>query len=56
MTTDPQNDQEGGVAAVLRIVSDWAVESNDSGGLDADDLVWRLSEAGYTLPDEGDDA
>jgi hypothetical protein len=37
---------------VLRIVSDWVRESNDSGGIDADDLTWRLAQAGYPLPDD----
>lgn len=37
---------------VLRIVSGWVCESNDSGGIDADDLTWRLAQAGYPLPDE----
>ncbi|MEU0818892.1 hypothetical protein [Streptomyces mirabilis] len=36
----------------LRIVSDWVIESNDSGGIDADDLTWRLAQAGYPLPDD----
>ncbi|MFF9894930.1 hypothetical protein [Streptomyces longispororuber] len=38
--------------AVLRIVSDWVIESNDCGGIDAGDLTWRLQQAGYELPDE----
>lgn len=36
---------------ILRIVSNWVCESNDSGGIDADDLTWRLQQAGYELPD-----
>ncbi|MEU0783478.1 hypothetical protein ABZ341_18130 [Streptomyces sp. NPDC006173] len=36
--------------AVLRIVSDWCVESNENGGIDAGDLAWRLEEAGHPLP------
>lgn len=39
---------------VLRIVSDWVTEANNVGGIDADDLTWRLEEAGYALP-EGDE-
>ncbi|MGW3196267.1 hypothetical protein ACWDBD_17110 [Streptomyces sp. NPDC001118] len=35
---------------VLRIVSDWVIESNDTGGIDAGDLTWRLEQAGYQLP------
>lgn len=35
----------------LTVVRDWVVESNDSGGLDADDLTWRLHEAGFELPE-----
>lgn len=40
----------GGVDEVLRIVRDWVVESNDVGGVDADDLVFLLGQAGYPLP------
>ena len=36
---------------VLRIVSDWCVEANEVGGIDADDLAWRLEQAGHHLPD-----
>jgi hypothetical protein len=36
---------------VLRIVSDWCVEANENGGVDAGDLAWRLKQAGYPLPD-----
>ena len=45
-------------AEVLRIVSAWCVEANDTGGIDAGDLAWRLEQAGYPLPDveDGDDA
>ena len=39
---------------ILMIVGAWAEESNDIGGLDADDLMWRLEEAGYTVPDTDD--
>ncbi len=38
---------------VLRIVSAWVCESNNSGGIDADDLTWRLEQAGHQLPEEG---
>lgn len=34
----------------LGIVSGWVCESNDSGGIDADDLTWRLEQAGFPLP------
>ncbi|MGW3308155.1 hypothetical protein ACWDG9_16395 [Streptomyces sp. NPDC001073] len=34
----------------LRIVSEWCIESNDCGGIDAGDLAWRLEQAGYRLP------
>ncbi|WP_028814451.1 hypothetical protein [Streptomyces flavidovirens] len=36
---------------VLRIVLDYVIESNDVGGLDANDLVDRLEQAGYPLPE-----
>lgn len=36
---------------VLRIVSDWCVEANEIGGIDAGDLAWRLEQAGYPLPE-----
>lgn len=39
---------------ILRIVSDWCIEANNIGGIDAGDLAWWLEEAGYPLPD-GDD-
>jgi hypothetical protein len=35
----------------MRIVLDYVVECNDSGGLDCNDLVSRLEDAGYHLPD-----
>lgn len=35
---------------VLRIVSDWCVEANESGGVDAGDLAFRLTRSGYQLP------
>lgn len=41
--------------AVLRIVSDWCIEANEVGGVDAGDLAWRLEEAGFPLPDEDGD-
>ncbi|MEC4016061.1 hypothetical protein [Streptomyces sp. H27-D2] len=43
---------EQATADVLRIVTDWVVEANDIGGIDADDLVFRLEQAGHPLPDE----
>ncbi|MCU1612558.1 MAG: hypothetical protein JWO98_98 [Frankiales bacterium] len=42
-------------AAVLRIVSDTVIEANDSGGIDLNDLVTRLEQAGYPLPDDDAD-
>lgn len=39
-------------AEVLRIVSDWCVEANECGGMDAGDLAFRLRQAGYELPDD----
>ncbi|MFD3815189.1 hypothetical protein ACFWRZ_08985 [Streptomyces rubiginosohelvolus] len=38
-------------APVLRIVAEFVTESNDTGGLDANDLVERLTAAGYALPE-----
>lgn len=37
--------------AVLRIVSDWCVEANEVGGIDAGDLAFRLEQAGHPLPE-----
>ena len=37
---------------VLSIVGAWVAESNDTGGIDADDLSFRLQQAGHELPDE----
>ncbi len=39
-------------ADALRIVSEWCVEANEVGGVDAGDLAWRLQEAGHVLPGE----
>ncbi|MFF0754474.1 hypothetical protein [Streptomyces sp. NPDC004267] len=36
---------------LLRIVAEYVTESNDIGGLDANDLVSRLESAGFTLPE-----
>lgn len=36
----------------LRIVNDWCIEANEVGGVDAGDLVFRLEQAGYPLPDD----
>lgn len=38
-------------AVILRIVAEYVIESNDFGGLDANDLVTRLESAGFTLPE-----
>lgn len=46
------NDQTDPLAAVLRIVSDWCIEANEVGGVDAGDLAYRLETAGYPLPDD----
>lgn len=35
-----------------KIVWDWIAESNDVGGVDADDLGWRMEQAGCCPPDE----
>lgn len=43
-------------AAILRIVSDWCIEANEVGGVDAGDLAYRLESAGYPLPDDDEDA
>lgn len=37
---------------VLRIVSDWCIEANENGGVDAGDLAWRLEQAGHPLPED----
>lgn len=48
---------EAALADVLRLVSEVTVEANDIGGVDINDLVTRLADAGHPLPDdEGDDA
>lgn len=49
------DDQSDPVAAILRIVSDWCIEANDVGGVDAGDLAFRLLEAGFPLPDDEED-
>ncbi|MFF4188170.1 hypothetical protein ACFYZ9_33745 [Streptomyces sp. NPDC001691] len=38
-------------AAILRIVAEYVTESNELGGLDANDLTARLEAAGFTLPE-----
>lgn len=43
------------IADVLRIVSEVTAEANDFGGLDLNDLVTRLGDAGYSLPEEETD-
>lgn len=37
---------------ILRIVSGWCIEANENGGVDAGDLAFRLTDAGYELPDD----
>ncbi|WP_433699081.1 hypothetical protein [Nocardiopsis sp. CA-288880] len=36
--------------AILAVVAEWCRESWEVGGINAGDLAWRLSEAGYPLP------
>lgn len=36
---------------LLAIVADWVHEYYDTGGIGPDDLEWRLTQAGYTLPE-----
>ncbi|MEU8839978.1 hypothetical protein AB0D97_12725 [Streptomyces roseus] len=38
------------VTPVMRIVTDYVIESNDIGGIDCNDLADRLRTAGYHLP------
>lgn len=40
------------LAEVLRIVRAHVIESNDTGGIDCNDLVSSLESAGYPLPDD----
>jgi hypothetical protein len=40
---------------VMKIVSDWCIEYNNSGGIDAGDLAWRLEEAGHLFADDDDE-
>ncbi|WP_392750608.1 hypothetical protein [Streptomyces sp. LN590] len=42
---------EAALATVMRIVDEYVVESNDVGGIDANDLVDRLADAGFALPE-----
>jgi hypothetical protein len=42
---------EARLEQALRIVSEYCVESNDVGGIDATDLAFRFEQAGYKLPD-----
>lgn len=44
-------DHRDQVAEILSIINDYVIESNDTGGLDCNNLVNRLEQAGYTLPD-----
>ncbi|MFC8945943.1 hypothetical protein [Streptomyces rochei] len=39
------------LAEVLRIVAETVTEANDVGGVDINDLVTRLAQAGHQLPD-----
>ncbi|WP_330173028.1 hypothetical protein OG875_05115 [Streptomyces sp. NBC_01498] len=47
---------EADLDTMLRIITEYVVESNDIGGLDANDLVSRLGSAGFPLPDEDGEA
>jgi uncharacterized protein YigA (DUF484 family) len=40
------------IMKIMEIVCDYVVESNDVGGIDANDLASRLEAAGFDLPDE----
>lgn len=42
------------LAPLIAIIDDFVIESNNVGGLDCNDLVSRMNEAGYYLP-EGDE-
>jgi hypothetical protein len=41
-------------AVILRVVAEYVTEANNSGGIDANDLVSRLEKAGFTLPEHPD--
>lgn len=41
---------ENALATVMSIVTEYVIESNDVDGIDANDLVDRLAEAGFPLP------
>lgn len=43
---------ESALASVMRIVTEYVIESNDVGGIDANDLVNRLADAGFPLPED----
>lgn len=45
-------DAAADLADVLRIVTETVTEANDCGGIDLNDLVTRLEEAGHRLPDD----
>jgi hypothetical protein len=45
-------DQTNPATAILRIVSDWCIEANEVGGVEAGDLAYRLEQAGFPLPDD----
>ncbi|MFD4855089.1 hypothetical protein [Streptomyces atratus] len=43
---------EASLGKVLGIVTEYVIESNDIGGLDANDLTGRLEQAGFPLPND----
>lgn len=43
------------LAKVMQIVSEYVTASNDFGGLDANDLAFRLEQAGHPLPEVDED-
>lgn len=43
---------EAALADVMRMVTEFVVESNDCGGIDANDLASRLEQAGHPLPED----
>ena len=44
--------QEQAAAEIMKIVKETVVEANDIGGVDLNDLVTRLAEAGYEFSEE----
>lgn len=44
-------DREDEATSILQIVATHIHRDTTYGGLDWDDLIWELKQAGYTLPD-----